>query len=485
MAADETVESYGPLVLLPDPRDPTVSLRVVFQAGSSHDPPGKEGLASLTASIVAASSTRRRSASEVRRCLFPMAAEIAEQVDKELTVFALRIHRDHADEALEIFSDVLFDPQFDQQTFDMLRDEAIYTIRHALRQRYDEELCKKLLSAMTFDGTAYGHPEEGTVEGLRSITLEDVQSFYSEHYVRARVLFGIGGVFDERFVGRVRDNLSRLPAGTAGSRTSIALDPRPGLRVSIVEKPGNVAAISFGFPIGLLRGHPDFYALSVAVSWLGQHRDPDCRLFWLLRLHRGISYGAYAYIEHLPLGGHLLVAPANVLRQSQYFEVWIRAVAPEAVIFALRAALREVSQLRSEGIPPEGFALRQGFLKAHVLQSVTTTMGRLGNAIDDRICGIEEGHVARFRREMEAMTLERVNGAVRQYLRPERLSIAIVTPGGQVLKEALISGVPSRITYPIAKPPQILEEDEQIAAYPLRLSPEQIDVVTVDEVFQR
>ncbi len=82
-------------MLLPVSDDPTVSFRIVFNAGSQDDPAGKEGLAALTAAIVAEGSTKKRSYEEVLSLLYPMAADVSEQVDKEMTVFSGRTHKDN------------------------------------------------------------------------------------------------------------------------------------------------------------------------------------------------------------------------------------------------------------------------------------------------------------------------------------------------------------------------------------------------------
>ena len=39
-------------VLLPVPSDPTISFRLWFKVGSQDDPPGKEGLAAITAAML-------------------------------------------------------------------------------------------------------------------------------------------------------------------------------------------------------------------------------------------------------------------------------------------------------------------------------------------------------------------------------------------------------------------------------------------------
>ena len=72
--------------------DPIVNLRVAFLVGSSADPPGLEGLTALTARLMA-EATADLDAAALDDALFPMAAELSVQVDKDSTVFVGRVQR--------------------------------------------------------------------------------------------------------------------------------------------------------------------------------------------------------------------------------------------------------------------------------------------------------------------------------------------------------------------------------------------------------
>jgi hypothetical protein len=53
------------------------------------------------------------------------------------------------------------------------------------------------------------------------------------------------------------------------------------------------------------------------------------------------------------------------------------------------------------------------------------------------------------------------------------------------MKQALVSDAPSPIDYgEIRKPKEILEEDEQIEVYPLRIEAANVTVVPVDRMFE-
>ena len=138
--------------------------------------------------------------------------------------------------------------------------------------------------------------------------------------------------------------LSQLPQN-AQAPPELKLSPLEGRRVLLVEKPGQSTAISFGHPIDVHRGSREFYALWLANSWLGEHRNSVSHLYQVIREARGMNYGDYSYIEAFPQGGFRQFPPSHVGRRQQLFEVWIRTLPNEQAQFALRAAVRELERL--------------------------------------------------------------------------------------------------------------------------------------------
>ena len=92
------------------------------------------------------------------------------------------------------------------------------------------------------------------MEAVKSITLDDIRSFYRSHYTRDNVVLGLGGGYDAELLQRLRTDLGRLPAGQPAQVPPPSPKPIQGLQVTIVEKDANATAISMGYPIDLLRG---------------------------------------------------------------------------------------------------------------------------------------------------------------------------------------------------------------------------------------
>jgi zinc protease len=483
-------------VLMRIPADPTVSFSVQFRVGSQDDPAGKEGLAYLTGQMLAAAATEANSYDAILEKLYPLASDYSVRVDREATTLTGRTHRDNLDAYLPLFMDAYLRPAFKTQDFERIKNDAINYLENTLRYSSDEELGKAALERFVFAGTPYAHPPQGTVAGLRAVTLEDVRAFYRSRYTRANALIGLGGGFDDALVERVQKSLNELPAGPAPAAPKIAPPAIDGRQVLLIDKPGADASISFGFPIDVLRGERDFYALWVANSWLGEHRNQASHLFNVIREIRGLNYGDYSYIEAFPEGGERSMPPVNVPRHHQIFSVWIRTLPNEHALFALRAAMRELEQLVDQGLSEQEFELQRAFLKKYVLHFAESTENRLGYAVDDRFYGLTgasdaggeragEGHLARFQRMLDELTVEDVNAALKKHLRYRNVKIAIVTGAADELREALATGAPSPIDYPNPKPREVLDEDKDIAKYPLGVAHEDIRVEPVTSAFAK
>jgi zinc protease len=473
------------VVLLNVPADPTISLSVQFAVGSQNDPPGKEGLAFLTGEMIADAGTEKRSLDEILAALFPLAAGYNTRVDVERTTLTGRVHRDNLAAFLELFTDALLKPAFDEDDFERVRSDAVNAIENTLRYSSDEELGKAALRELVFRGTRYAHLSEGTVAGLRAITLNDVREFYRRHYTRTNALVGLAGGFDQSVIAQLETAIRHLPTGSPRPPPEIDTPPIEGRSAVFIDKPGADASISIGFPLDVRRGERDYYALWIANSWLGEHRNQSSHLFNVIRELRGLNYGDYSYIEAFPEGGEHVMPPVNVPRRIQLFEIWIRTLPNAQAPFALRAALRELELLIHNGMTPEQFELTRTFLKKYSLHFAETTTARLGYAMDDEFYGIDEGHLKRFRRMMDELTLADVNTAIKRHLQHENLKIAIVTGDAANLRSVLASDAPTPITYATPKSDTILAEDRTIAAWPLALSADRISIVPVAAAFER
>jgi zinc protease len=279
-------------------------------------------------------------------------------------------------------------------------------------------------------------------------------------------------------------NVGRLPQGPASPKAAVRVAREPGVHVEILEKDTRATAISFGFPIDVRRGDPDFVALSVARAWLGEHRAPSGRLFQRIREVRGMNYGDYAYIEAFPRGMYQFFPDPNIARQQQIFEIWIRPVVPVNAHMALRIAVFELQRLIANGLTPDEFASTRDYLMKNVYVMTARQDQQLGYALDSRWYGT--GEFTKYLRDgLQALTVAQVNAAIRKHLVSSDLSVVFVTKDAAGLKQALVSDAVSSIKYDGGKPQALLDEDRVVGALKLNIPGANVTITPIADVFAR
>jgi zinc protease len=462
---------------------PQVRFKLLFEAGSAQDPAGKEGLAALTAAMVARAGSSERKYDEVTKALFPIAGGFGEQTDKEMTTFTGTIHKDNWNQFLDIALPQLLAPGFREDDFRRLKDAQKNALVLDLKDNNEEEFGKERLQANVFAGTPYGHPVLGTVKGIESITLDDVKNFYRQAYAQGALHVGISGDVSPEMSAQLKTRLAALPEGAGLPRITPPQGRKPqGLDVEIIEKNTRATAISFGLPIEVNRAHPDFPALWLAKTWLGEHRASNSYLYQRIRELRGMNYGDYAYIEAFPRGMFGFFPSPNLGRKSQIFEVWIRPVAPQNAHMALRIALTELGKLIDKGLTREQFEATRDYLMKNVFVMTATQDAQLGYALDAQWYRTPE-FTQMMRDGLSKLTAADVNAAMRRHLSAQNLSVVFITKDAAGLKEKLVSDAFSPISYDAQKPQALLDEDKAIGSMKLGIRPEAVQITPAAQVF--
>jgi zinc protease len=463
---------------------PLINVKLLFGVGSAHDPAGKEGLNALTAAMLTQAGSNTMTIDQIDAALYPMAGTFTARADKEMTSITGVIHRDNWNTFVPLVLSQVLDNGWRQEDFERLKTRQMNALVQDLRSSNEEELGKERLQMNVFRGTPYGHVALGTVAGLRAITLDDVKAFARTMYTRANLTVGVSGDASDKMVSELTARLQALPAGPAAPRPAVEGRRPMGLEVEILEKDTRAVAISIGFPIEVTRSHPDFVALSVVRSWLGEHRLSSGQLYQRIREERGINYGDYAYIEAFPRGMFQFFPDPNVARRRQLFEIWIRPVVPANAQMSLRIALFELQKLIKNGLTKEQFEGTRDYLLKNVYVMTARQDQQLGYELDSKWYGIP-GFTEYMRAGLSKLTLEQVNAAITRHLRAENLSIVVIAKDAQALKQALVADGFSPIKYDGAKDKALLDEDHVIGAMKLGIPASHVTVTPIADVFAK
>ena len=225
---------------------------------------GKEGLADATGRIISDGATKNNSYDAILEKLYPLAAGYNVSTTMEMTVYAGRVHKDNLKDYYPLFMDGILRPVFNADDFKRIKDETLNYLNTTLKYSSDEELGKAVLYISIFSDTPYGHIVQGTISGVKNITLDDVKEFYKKYYTFGNCTIGIGGGYSENLITELDQELSTLPKTEPGSAEKPKFPEMDGLEAVIVNKDASATGISIGYPIDVLRGSKEWYALEVA-----------------------------------------------------------------------------------------------------------------------------------------------------------------------------------------------------------------------------
>lgn len=463
-----------------------VVIRVLFESGSADDPDGAEGATGLAARWMVEGGTEAMTYGEFSRALFPLAATFDADVDRDMTVFVGRVHRDNLDRFYPLLRDALLRPRLADDDFTRLRTQARASLTMELRGADDEALGREALQSLIYQGHPYGHPTLGTERGLDALTADALRAHRARVFCRGRLLVGIAGSVTDAFVETVRRDLATLPAACA-PRVELPAPQRPsGLHVVVIDKPSaSATAISIGHPLAVTRRDEDHAALRFATDYLGLHRQSVGVLYQTLREARGLNYGDYAYAEHFAQEGYSRFPRTNIQRRQQYASLWLRPLPARAGHFALRAALRATQAMVDHGVPEADVTRIRTFLDGYAPLQMQTASARLGDALDARWNGwSDESWASHMRARWGRLDAAAIRGAVTRNLSARDAWVAIVAPNARALADAIAANAPSPITYESPKPAEVIAEDREIAAYPLAVRAEDVRVVPLEQVFR-
>jgi zinc protease len=500
-----TFASAQEVVELKLPKSDKIIVKLMFRNGSICDPAGKDGLTGLTANLITEGGTKDKTSSEIKDFIYPMAASYYSSVDKEVTIFTFEFHKDFTDKFYPILKGLMLTPRFAEDDFNRLKSNQQNYVDQVIKSSSDEEYSKKALEDFLFRNTNYQHMVQGTSEGVKAITLDDVKAQYSKYFTAKNVTIGIAGNYAPEFLTRLQADINQL-SQTAPQLPAPGRAKAPdGINVEIISKDEALgSAIFMGFPLDLTRRNNEFAYLMIANSWLGEHRKSYSRLYQKIREQRSMNYGDYSYIEWYNNGGQNMLPQPGFPRSTNYFSVWIRPVQTAKGLigqykelegikighahFAIRMAIREMDKLITNGMTKEDFELTKTFLRSYIKLYIQTPEKQLGFLMDSRFYGRKD-YIAELDHLLATATLDDVNNIIRKEWQTKNMLITIVTDKSESdnLAQSLRENLPSPMSYSnslkAVLTPEIKAEDEEVAKYPLNVK--NVFVVKSDDMFLR
>ena len=304
----------GARVLLVEAHDnPMLDVRIDFDAGSRRDPPGKEGLAAMVASLLDAGAAQYDEEA-VQQALASTAAQLYGFAEMESAGVRMRTlsRPDLQPRVSSLAADMLAQPHFRPSVLNRERQRSINSVLQ--NQEDSGALAGIVLQQRMYGAHPYGRSANITVNSLQAIQREDIVQFWRQHYRAASAVVSIVGDIRRKDAEQLVNTLLKgLPEGVS-ALPEIPAPVKQAATITHVSRPGSQTHIALGMPV-LRRDDPDYYPLMVGNYILGSGGF-DSRLMQELRVRRGLTYGVRSHFTPLQQAGPFVISLATRNEQA-------------------------------------------------------------------------------------------------------------------------------------------------------------------------
>ncbi len=315
--------------------------------------------------------------------------------------------------ALDVLADIILHPSFDKNEFDKLIQDLSSEIETS---KTDPQFVAFNVLSRKMGPYPDGHPMatetiDDQTAHLKSASLEDVKKFYGEFYGADHGIASFVGAID---ANAIKAFLQQSFGGFNGKR------PYTDLEVKYFSINGSTditnipdkknAVMGAGIDLPLKQSDPDYMALDMANEMLGGGAFINSRIANRLREAEGMSYGAGSYLTFnykYPSCQWVAYAIFNPVYRGR-----------------LDSAFRD--EIKK--------TLQEGFKEDELKKAVTAWVQqrKIGLGTDQSLASrltayINDGKDLDFftynEEQVKALTLEKVNAAMRKYISPGKMTI--------------------------------------------------------------
>jgi zinc protease len=336
-----------------------------------------------------------------------MGASLEASSGRDYTTLRLRILKQYLDKGLDLFLEALTQPTFPASEVRREIEKTLAAVRAAEEQ--PGEVAKKAFRRALFLSSPYGHPIEGTLSSLPTLTRQALVRFYREYYhPNNAILAVVGDITTAEVEAKL---LPKLAAWPSASLPEIAFSSSvaQGPKTILIDRPVTQANVVLGH-IGISRNNPDYYALQVMNYLLGGGGFAS-RLMEEIRNKRGLAY-----------------AVASLFETGKYPEAF------QIVLQTKNASAREAIALARQQME----RMRTEMVSAHELEGAKKylvgsfplrlgTQAKLANfLIQVEYYGLGLDYAETYPMLIDSVTREDVLRVARTYLHPERAILVVV-----------------------------------------------------------
>lgn len=404
------------VLLVESHKSPVLSIQMWVKTGSADEKKGEEGISHFIEHLVFKGS-RKFKVGEIAATVEGAGGELNAYTSFDQTVFYVTISKEFQKVGLEVISEMMGFPEFDEKEINNEREVVIEEIKRSNDSPHRQ--ASRLLFSSMYKKHPYGIPVIGYPENINTVSRKTILNYYKGRYNPKNMTLVVAGDFQSP---QMRKQVQEFFGGFRPSKLKVVKrsSDRPQKVPAIIVKKAPFAEtiVHIAFPIPKA-AHKDIAALEVFALILGQ--GDSSRLNNRLRLN-----------EHLVnfAGSSVFVA-----RDPGFFALSM-SLQEKDIEKALASLKEEILRALSE--PPSAEELRKAqtnmaseqFYQLETVDGLARNYGHFQDLFGD------PKYFARFMKQVEGLNASDVLKAGRKYLTGNNLSFVVMTSGDQAAVES-------------------------------------------------
>ena len=388
---------------------PMVNLTIAIDGGSTLDPAGKRGTASINASMMN-EGTADHTAFEIEQALKKLGATARVSGGTKSTNISVSSLSKNLPEVMAIVNEMITKPRFDEAAFTRAVKSQKSAIQNALTSI--TSLGSRAATKLWLGDCIF--TDFTTNESIDAITIDDIKAYYAT-LTPKNAHIDVAGDID---LPTLKSALAVLE-GWEGAEVSV-----PEIKVGqsaapgtyFIDFPGSKQSYIYIIGPGMTISNPEYYKLDVLNEKLGA--GSAGRLFEVLRLQRGYTYGASSSFSTSLETGYFHAA-SSVQGSSTKESV---ALFKEIISnFA-----DDYTQEKLDGV--KGAMLRSN---ASAFETSQSLVGLLSSIRNNKL---PDDYIAKEEAVVNAMTLDDIKAKAADYLNVDNMIIVVVGDAATQLK---------------------------------------------------
>ncbi len=392
-------------------RGESVQARMTFRFGNEQTLANKGTIGELTASMLN-KGTAKRTRQQIKDEFDKLKANVQIFGNAQQASVNIETTRPNLIEVLKLAAEVVKEASFPADEYEKLKEEEIAGIESQRSEPTAKASIRmqQHMNPYPKSDPRYVESFDESVASIKATKLEELKKFHADFYGANNATMSFVGDFDEPAVkALVTELFGNWKSATPYQRLVSKYNPVPAINESIETPDKANAFFVAGLGMEMRDDNPDYPALVLGNYMLGGG-FLNSRLATRIRQKDGLSYG---------VGSQFFAGSLDNVGTFNAFAIY----APENVTKLEAAFKEEIQKVITDGFSGEEVAAaKSGWTQG---QSVTRAQDNaLASTLNNyQFINRDMKWVENYEKQVNALTVEQINAAMKKYLKPELMTI--------------------------------------------------------------